>query len=132
VAWKFGELSPDVPTPLLYRGLLYVICEEAKTISCLDAKTGKTKWESHFAGNGPWRASPTGADGKIYCISEGGDFVVLAAGGEKFHELYRFALGARPCRSTIVAANGSLYLRLSKHLACVRKGGAKPADKPTE
>jgi outer membrane protein assembly factor BamB len=130
-AWKFEEMSSDVTTPLLYRGLLYVLSEENKTLSCLDPKTGKVKWQSPFAGTGPWRASPTGADGKIYCISEGGDFVVLAAGEEKFHELYRFALGYNPCRSTIVAANGSLYLRLSKHLVCVRKGGAKPATKPT-
>jgi outer membrane protein assembly factor BamB len=131
-AWKFEELSSDVTTPLLYRGLLYALSEEGKTITCLDPKTGKVKWQSPFAGNGPWRASPTGADGKIYCISEGGDFVVLAAGGEKFQELYRFALGARPCRSTIVAAGGSLYLRLSKHLVCVRKGGAKAEDKASE
>jgi len=119
-AWKFTGPASDVCTPLLYRGRLYVLAEDAKVMTCLEPKTGKVVWQEKIGGAGPYRASPTGADGKIYCISEGGDFVVLAA-GDKFEELYRFSLGARPCRSSIVAARGALYLRLSKHLACVRK-----------
>ena len=92
----------------------------------LAPKTGKVKWQSKLAGAGPWRASPTGADGRIYCISEGGDVVVLAA-GEKFEELFRCSLKSRPCRSTIVAAGGSLLIRTAKELLCVRKpaGGAE-------
>ena len=93
-------------------------------LTCLAARTGKIKWSGQLEAKGPFRASPTGADGKIYCISEGGDYVVLAAGDE-FKELFRFSTKAQPCRSTIVATNGSLYLRIFGLLICVRKTPAE-------
>ena len=119
-AWKYTAAAPDVCTPLLYRGRLYVLVGDTKVMTCLNPKTGKVIWQSDLPAAGPWRASPTGADGRIYCISEGGDYVVLAA-GDKFEELFRFSMKARPCRSSIVAAGGSLFIRLSKHILCVRK-----------
>jgi outer membrane protein assembly factor BamB len=124
-AWKYTAAVPDVCTPLLYRGRLYVLAGDQKTMSCLDPKTGKAIWSEKIGGTGVWRASPTGADGKIYCISEGGDYLVLAA-GDKFEELYRFSTKASPCRSSIVAANGSVFVRLSFHLLCVRGAPAGP------
>ena len=126
-AWKWDGPAADVCSPLVYRGSVYVLSgdKRGKVITCLEPKTGKVKWQSKLAGAGPWRASPTGADGRIYCISEGGDVVVLAA-GNKFEELHRCSLKARPCRSTIVAAGGSLLIRTAKELLCLRKpAGAK-------
>jgi len=78
------------------------------------------KWRQEFKAAGPWRASPTGADGKVYCISEGGDVVVFAA-GDTYKELFRGSLKAKPCRSTIVAANGQVLIRTAKELICLRK-----------
>ena len=122
--WEWQDGAPDVCTPLVYRGNVYVIAGERSrkknVLTCLDPKTGKVKWESKFVGSGPWRASPTGADGKIYCISEGGTVVVLAAGDE-YKELFRTSLKSAPCRSTIVPANGSLLIRTAKELICLRK-----------
>jgi len=118
-AWKYAAAAPDVCTPLLYRGRLYVLAGDEKMMSCLDPKTGKAIWSEKIGGKGVWRASPTGADGKIYCVSEGGDFLVLAA-GDVFKELFRLPTKARPCRSSVVAAGGSLYLRLSTLLICLR------------
>jgi len=125
-AWKWDGDAADVCSPLVYRGSMYVIAgdKRKKVITCMDPKTGKITWQEKFAGTGPWRASPTGADGKIYCISEGGTYVVLAA-GDAYKELYRTSLKARPCRSTIVAAGGSVLIRTAKELICLRKGGAK-------
>ena len=122
--WKWEGGAPDVCTPLVYRGNVYVIAgdmsRKKKVLTCMDPKTGKIKWQSKFVGTGPWRASATGADGKIYCISERGTYVVLAAGDE-YKELFRTSLKAAPCRSTIVAANGSLLIRTAKELICLRK-----------
>jgi len=122
-AWKWVEDgSADVCSPLVYRGLVYVLAGDLrkKVITCLDPKTGKVKWQEKFKGKGPWRASPTGADGKVYCISKGGDYVVLAA-GEKFKELHRSSLGAKKCMSSIVAAHGRLLIRTEKELICLKK-----------
>jgi len=124
-AWKRDDVGSDVCTPLLYRGLLYVVNGDRKTITALRPKTGKTVWQQKLTVAGPFRASPTGADGKVHLISEGGDVVILAA-GEQYKELFRISLGARPSRSSIVPAHKSLYLRLSKHLVCVRNLAATP------
>ena len=43
-------------------------------------------------------------------LSMGGEVVVLAAGGV-YQELAHNHLGEKPCRSTIVAANGRLFVR---------------------
>ena len=122
-AWKWTEgASADVCSPLVYRGLMYVLPGDLrkKVITCLDPKTGKVKWQENFKVKGPWRASPTGADGKIYCISKGGDFVVLEA-GDKFKELHRSSVGAKKCMSTIVAAHGRLLIRTEAELICLKK-----------
>ncbi|MCP4711815.1 MAG: PQQ-binding-like beta-propeller repeat protein, partial [Planctomycetes bacterium] len=85
VVWTFDRDTPDVCTPLYYQGRIYVLDGVRKVISCLDPKTGRQIWQGEL-GRGPvYRASPTGADGKIYCVSEGGEVVVLAA-GEEFKE----------------------------------------------
>lgn len=123
-AWVWDANGSDVCTPLLYGENLYVLDGDKKVMTCLAARTGKIKWSGQLEAKGPFRASPTGADGKIYCISEGGDYVVLAAGDE-FKELFRFSTKAQPCRSTIVATNGSLYLRIFGLLICVRKTPAE-------
>ena len=120
--WTWKGDSADICSPLVYRGLVYILPYDRnkKVITCLDPKTGKVKWQSKFKGKGPWRASPTGADGKIYCISKGGDYVVLAAGDE-FKELHRSSLGVDNCFSSIVAAHGKLLIRTSKELICLQK-----------
>ena len=121
-AWKWTEgASADVCSPLVYQGLLYILPDRGKkVITCLDPKTGKVKWQHEFKGKGPWRASPTGADGKIYCISKGGTYVVLEA-GDKFKELHRSSVDAEVCFSTIVAAHGRLLIRTDKELICLKK-----------
>jgi outer membrane protein assembly factor BamB len=122
-AWKWVEDgSADVCSPLVYKGRMYILPGDLrkKVITCLDPKTGKVIWQEKFKGKGPWRASPTGADGKIYCVSKGGTYVVLEA-GDKFKELHRSSLNAKVCFSTIVAAHGKLLIRTDKEMICLQK-----------
>ena len=126
VAWSFDGPAPDASTPLLYRGRLYVQDgDQKKAITCLDAKTGKQLWQGRLGGRHVYRASPTGADGKIYCINKAGDAVVLAA-GDQFKVLARIRMGGSPCRSTIVAAAGRLFIRTARRLVCIQAGAKKP------
>ena len=118
VAWKFDGPTPDSNTSLLYRGRLYVVDGDKRVMTCLDAKTGEQKWQSKLQVRGPVRASPTGADGKIYLISEGGDALVIAAADE-FKLLAKIPMDDRPCRATISAAHRKLFLRTRSKLYCI-------------
>ena len=118
LAWKYDGQTTDASTPLLYDGRLYVLNGEAHDLICLDAKTGQLKWRGDLKVGSVLFASPTGADGKVYCISESGDAVVVEA-GDQFKVVSRTPMGEGPCRSTIAVAGGRLFIRTAKNLYCV-------------
>ena len=122
------KVTPDVCTPLLYKGRLYVLHEQRKTLSCMDPQTGKVKWIKSLGARVFYRGSATGADDKIYCWDVRGRVVVLAA-GDQFKLLATVEMGEKFNLSTIVAANGHLYIRTMRNLYCI---GAKkwPAPRP--
>jgi len=123
VAWKLGrEFSPDVCTPLVYKDMLYVLdgSAEKRNVLCLDPKTGAQKWIGQVPGNQVYWASLTAADGKLYCINEGGQAVVLAAGDE-FKLLATVPLGDSACYSSIAIAQKQLFIRTGQNLYCVGK-----------
>ena len=89
-------------------------------MTCLQPQTGRKVWQGNLGVKEIFRASPLGADGKIYCISESGTAVVLAA-GEEFKILATNPMGEAPVRSSIAAAQGELFIRTARELYCVRK-----------
>lgn len=121
VAWRFSGPTPDVATPLFYRGNLYVLdgIRGGKVLTCFDAATGHVKWQDQLGGRAPWRASLTAADGKIYCINEEGEAVVLAAGDEKLDVVSRIDMEDGPVQASIAIANGCLYIRTATRLFCI-------------
>jgi outer membrane protein assembly factor BamB len=120
IAWKLKEYPSDCVTPLFYQHKLYVLDGDHQVMTCLDPLTGTQKWQGNLGVKEIFRASPTGADGKIYCLSESGNAVVLEAGDElKILAIIR--LGESPVRSSIAVAHGDLFIRTAKSLYCVRK-----------
>ncbi|MBD3181865.1 PQQ-binding-like beta-propeller repeat protein, partial [Candidatus Poribacteria bacterium] len=111
---------PDVCTPLIMDGKLYVLDGRRRVMSCIDPETGDIIWKEKVGANKQFQASPTGADDKIYCISMGGEVVVLSA-GDKFQILSQIDMGEGEgqCRSTISAAQRCLYIRTSENLYCI-------------
>lgn len=120
-AWAIETVTTDVCTPLPYKGRLYILDGDKKEMACLDPATGAETWRQKLPVAGVLRASPTGADGRIYCLSENGEVVVLAA-GDAFKVLSTAALGDGPCRASIAVAGGRLFIRTASKLICV---GAK-------
>ena len=118
IAWTFMGQTTDAATPLCYDGRVYVLNGDKRTLICLDAKTGDKKWEAPLGVDSVLRGSPTGADGKVYLISEGGQVIILAAGDE-FKILSRTTLGEGPCRSSIAVSGGRLFIRTAQNLYCV-------------
>ncbi|MGE5294357.1 MAG: PQQ-binding-like beta-propeller repeat protein [Solirubrobacterales bacterium] len=122
IVWEFTDAAPDAGTPLFYDGRLYAFDGlKRKTMTCLDPKTGKAFWQGKLPGEGPWWSSPTGADGKIYVISEAGDIVVLQAGGDEFKVLFETQIKEPEIQASIAVSGGRLFVRTAKNLYCIGK-----------
>jgi outer membrane protein assembly factor BamB len=76
--WRMERNSPDVPSPLVVNGLVY-LCRETGVLMCVDAKTGKVLY-SQRTHTERHRASPVYGDGKVYLTARDGVVTVLKAG----------------------------------------------------
>jgi outer membrane protein assembly factor BamB len=113
VLWKYSRGIPYVATPVLYRGLLWMV-KEGGVVTKLDAATGQLLQEERLPGFGNYFASPVAGDGKVYFASEAGTVSVVAAEREwrlissrDFHEkIY----------ATPLLESGHAYLRTDRAL----------------
>jgi outer membrane protein assembly factor BamB len=95
VAWKQTRGLPYVPSPLLYRGAVYLV-KDGGMVSSYDAKTGKVNYQQErLNAIGNYYASPVAADGRIYVASLNGKVTVFAAGGEAPKILHQAEFGER-------------------------------------
>ncbi len=122
IAWRFKEFPSDCTTPLFYHQKLFVLDGDRQMMTCLEPQTGAKEWQGNLGVREIFRASPTGADGKIYCVSEDGTVVVLEAGNE-FKIIATIRMGESPVRSSIAVAHGELLIRTAQNLYCVRSSG---------
>src|SRR5258708_36975751 len=103
---------------MVHKNSLFCLARDRQVMPRLEPQTGQKLWQGNLGVKEIFRASPTGADGKIYCISESGTAVVLSAGDE-FKVLATIPLGESPVRSSIAAAQGQLFIRTAKNLYCI-------------
>ncbi|MGH7140208.1 MAG: PQQ-binding-like beta-propeller repeat protein, partial [Pirellulales bacterium] len=68
--WVRAQNTPDVPSPLVVDGLVY-LCRENGVLICMEAESGKELYQER-AHSDRYRASPVYADGKIYLTARGG------------------------------------------------------------
>lgn len=121
VAWQFAEFPPDVCTPVVYDGKLFVLDGDKQMLTRLDPKTGAKQWQGNLGVRENFKASPTAADGKIYCLSERGTVVVCDA-GDAFKVLSTASFGGgEPSRSSIAVSGGELFVRTAEKLICIGK-----------
>jgi len=117
------EVTSDVPSPLFYDGYFYVLNGRNKFITCLHPATGKVAWSSRIDGKTKIESSPTAVDGKIYFISHLGEVFVYSAGDDGGVLLHTTMFGSSQSvniRSSIVPANGTLFIRTDDHLYAVK------------
>jgi outer membrane protein assembly factor BamB len=107
--WKYTKSLPNVPSPLLYEGVLYLL-KEGGILTALDAATGKVLKQGRLQGAvEPYFASPVAADGKIYLLSHGGRLVVVKAGGD--WEVLAVNDLDEECQGTPALVDGRVYVR---------------------
>jgi outer membrane protein assembly factor BamB len=115
VVWKHKRSNPFMPSPLAYRGYVYVVGDRGIG-TCLDAATGKQVWKERLGEQ--YYASPVAGDGKLYFPSKEGVVRVVRA-GPRFELLAENDLGEGLIASPAIA-DGEIVLRGEKHLFCVR------------
>src|SRR5262245_36218378 len=76
--WRIAKGSPDVPSPLVHDGLVY-LGRENGVLQCLDAKRGTELYLRRLTAD-HYRASPVLAAGRVYLIARGGTVSVVKAG----------------------------------------------------
>jgi len=114
VAWKNKRGAATVPSPLFYRGRLYLI-QDGGRLTCYRAKTGEALYEQErLEADGQYWASPVAADGKIYFASTRGNVAVIEA-ADTLNVLARNKLGER-ITATPAIADDKLYVRAANHL----------------
>jgi outer membrane protein assembly factor BamB len=115
--WRRPSNTPDVPSPLVYQGLVY-LCREDGVLICLDAKTGEQLYMESLHKQ-RYRASPVYADGKIYLTARDGVVSVVKA-GPKFELLAVNRMNDDISASPAIAA-GRIYLRGFKALYAIEQ-----------
>jgi outer membrane protein assembly factor BamB len=117
VAWRKQQRGSYMPTPILYRGLLYVL-GNAGIFDCYDAATGEEVYRERIPHQGSgFSASPVAADGRIYLPGEDGDIFVVQA-GRTFRLLGKNPMG-EPLMATPALAGGRMYVRGERNLFAI-------------
>lgn len=79
VRWKYLRPVPQVPSTVLYQGVLYMVNDSGILIS-FDPATGAVLKQGRLKGAiDKYFASPIGADGKIWLVSQDGTVSVVSA-----------------------------------------------------
>jgi outer membrane protein assembly factor BamB len=125
IAWSRQRAGSYMPTPLIYRGLLYVLKNQGILV-CYDLATGEQKYEERIPHQGSgFSGSPVAADGKIYLPSEDGDIFVVKA-GPQFELLGKGTIG-QPLMATPALSDGMLLIRGEKDLFAIGRSSDKVA-----
>ena len=113
-------ITTDVPTPLFFDGAFFVLSDLRRALTRVDPATGKAVWSIDLSAAHAWRASPTGADGKLWLMDHGGNVHVIdASTGATLHTA---ALGdddEDSARASIAIAHGDVFVRTNTTLYCL-------------
>ena len=81
VRWKYHKAVPQLPSPLVYRDVLYMV-NDGGIVTALKPESGAELGQGRLKGAiDRYYASPVAADNKVFMLSETGKVVVLPPGG---------------------------------------------------
>jgi outer membrane protein assembly factor BamB len=119
IRWRYQKPVPQVPSTLLYKGVLYMINDSGILIS-FDPATGKVLKQGRLQGAiDKYFSSPVAADDKVFLIGEGGAVSVLKAAGD--WEVLAVNELDDECFATPAIADGRIYIRTRSALYCFGK-----------
>jgi outer membrane protein assembly factor BamB len=116
VQWT-NPVTPDVSIPLVADGLVYMLHKDGQ-LQCVDLETGQDVYFERTH-TGQHRTSPLLADGRIYFGSNDG-WVTVVRPGRTFEQIDAVDFGGEAITASLVAAEGTLYVRSYDALYAIR------------
>ena len=117
VLWSAPRSGGYMCTPLVYRGLVYIVRYNG-VLNVFDAKTGEKKYETRLAGaTSAFTASPIANDGRVFIASEDGQVFVIAAGPK--YEVVAMNEMSTPVLATPALSDGRLLLRTQDQIMAI-------------
>src|SRR5688572_10250361 len=109
IRWRYTKPVPQVPSTLLYKGVLYMINDSGILLS-FDPATGQVIKQGRLHGAiDKYFSSPVAADDKVFLIGQGGQVSVLKAAGD--WEVIAVNELDDECFATPAIADGRIYIR---------------------
>lgn len=120
--WRYQKSLPEVASPVLYRGVLYLV-RNGGIVTALDPGTGSVLKQGRLrdALDG-FYASPVAGDGKVYMTSDAGRVAVVAAGSD--WRVLRTNDLEEDVYATPAIAGGRLFIRTATRLYCFGETGS--------
>lgn len=119
VVWSVPESGIAMASPVIHKGLVYIVERNRGQIFCYDITNGEAIYPATKISEAKafW-ASPWVFDNKIYCLDEKGTTHVIQA-GKTFKELGKNKLNDVFWASTAIAKNSYIF-RGEKGIYCIR------------
>lgn len=116
IQWRMQKFLPNVPSPLLYDGVLYLV-KDGGILSTVNPRTGDIHKQGRLTGAlDTYYSSPVGGAGKVLLLSQTGKATLVKAGAQ--WEILSSADFDEPIFATPAVADDRLYLRTRSHLYC--------------
>jgi hypothetical protein len=116
ILWRMQKFLPNVPSPLLYKGVLYLI-KDGGILSSVDAKSGMILKQGRLPGAlDTYYASPIAGAGHVYLLSQTGKMTVVKAGAQ--WEILGMHDFEDEAYATPAVAGSSMYVRTRGALFC--------------
>ena len=119
IKWRYQRPVPQVPSTLLYKGVLFMVNDSGILIS-FDPATGQVLKQGRLKGAiDKYFASPVGADGHVWLVSQDGTLSVVSAKGD--WEIVAVNALEDEVFATPAIADGRMYVRTRGALYCFGK-----------
>lgn len=116
VMWRYDKGLPNVPSPLVYQGVLYML-REGGILTAFDPANGEVLKQGRVTGAlGAYFASPVAADGKLFVVSKEGRLAVIRPGAD-WDVLHVNALEEDTWATPAIDGN-RIYVRTEQALYC--------------
>ena len=114
--WKYQSKVPQLPSTLLYRGVIYMI-NDGGILTTIDPANGHAFKQGRLRGAvDKYYASPVAADGKVFFVGNSGVVTIMKAGPDQ--EILSVDELDEECFATPAIADGRIYIRTRGMLYC--------------